>query len=695
MSSISTDTAPSPWHTGELKLQRLTGVAELMREAGGRVIRSFMPDQHRKFFAQLPFAALGTVDREGDVWATLIAGTPGFLHAPTEHTLQLDIVRDSRDPASAGLYDGNAVALIGIELHTRRRNRVNGVVSRLTDAGFSLDVGQSFGNCPQYIQARDFEFVRDPASPSPAAATQLNKLSERARKMVESADTFFVASYVDDHGGRQVDVSHRGGRAGFVRVGEDGVLTIPDFAGNRFYATLGNFLVNSRAGLLFADFESGDVLQLAGDAVVDLDSPEIAAFQGAERLWRFTPRRIVYREAALPLRWKFQAGGWSPNSLMTGNWDEVASRMKAVELAGTWRPFKVAKIVDESSVIRSFHLEPLDGAGLIPHAAGQHLPIRVTPSGAVTPVLRSYTLSTAPADGLYRISVKRQGFVSEHLHDALGVGSVIEARAPAGQFTVDALEPRPAVLLGAGVGVTPMLAMLRHIVYEGLRTRRVRPTWFFQSARTVAERAFTDEIAQLEESAKGAVHVVRILGKSEGAQKGEDFDALGRLDIALLSETLPVDDYDFYLCGPAEFMQSLYDGLRKLDVPDNRIHAEAFGPASLKRQSDVDVDADVDGAPVPLLADQPTAVSFVKSGKESSWEPGSGFLLDLAEASGLSPEFGCRMGICGACRTRIVEGAVAYPVAPDFKVAGNEALICCAVPAQAKAGGTERLMLDL
>ncbi|MFP3693242.1 FAD-binding oxidoreductase, partial [Burkholderia sp. SIMBA_048] len=92
-----------------------------------------------------------------------------------------------------------------------------------------------------------------------------------------------------------------------------------------------------------------------------LDSPEIAAFQGAERLWHFTPRRIVYRKGALPLRWKFQANGWSPNSLMTGSWDEVTSRLKAAELANAWRPFKVTNVVDESSVIRSFHLEPVDG----------------------------------------------------------------------------------------------------------------------------------------------------------------------------------------------------------------------------------------------------------------------------------------------------------------------------------------------
>ncbi|MFL9919123.1 pyridoxamine 5'-phosphate oxidase family protein [Paraburkholderia fungorum] len=691
MSPTSTDNTRSPWHAGELKLQRAVGVAERMEDVGRRVLRRFMPDQHRTFFPQLPFVALGAVDHDGDVWATLVAGMPGFLHAPTEHTLRVELARDPHDPASAGLDDGEAVGLLGIELHTRRRNRLNGVVSHSTGAGFNVEVAQSFGNCPQYIQLRDAEFVRDPASPSPVEPVQLEHLSERARAMINTADTFFVASYVDDPAGRQVDISHRGGKAGFVRLGEDGVLTVPDFAGNLFFATLGNFLVNPRAGLVFADFESGDLLQLTGEAQVDLDSPEIAAFQGAERLWRFRPRRIVYRAGALPLRWQFRANGWSPNALMTGNWDEVASRMSAQALADTWRPFKVTKIVDESSVIRSFHLEPLDGAGLIPHAAGQHLPIRVTLPGCAKPAIRTYTLSTAPADGLCRISVKRQGLVSSHLHAALQVGSVIEARAPAGQFTVDAAERRPAVLLAAGVGVTPMLAMLRHIVYEGLRTRRVRPTWFFHSARTLAERAFTREIDELAAQANGAVHVVRTLTDSEGAQMGKDFDAAGRLDIKLLSEKLPFNDYDFYLCGPAGFMQSLYDGLRNLNIADSRIHAEAFGPAGLHRRTDAGGDA----GPVDLPADKPTPVAFVKSGKEARWNPASGSLLELAESRGLAPAYGCRGGSCGTCRTRIVEGAVAYPVAPEFKVANDEALICCAVPAQAEAGSAGHLLLDL
>lgn len=690
MDSESFDT-PSPWHEGELAMQRQAGVAEKMSSVGRRFIRDYLPEQHREFFAQLPFIVVGAVDNDGDAWATFAAGQQGFIASPTEKSLHMKAVFDPNDPASQGIGNNAAIGLLGIELNTRRRNRMNGTIGGNAEQGYDIAVGQSFGNCPQYIQLRDARFARDPATFSAIAPQESGALTERARAMIAHADTFFVASYVDRNAHRQVDVSHRGGKAGFVRINEDGTLTIPEFAGNLFFATLGNFLVNPRAGLVFVDFESGDVLQMTGEARVDLESVEIAAFQGAERLWHFTPRRVIWRAQALPLRWSFQPEGWSPNALMTGSWDEAQSRLKAIALANAWRPFKIAKIVEESALIRSFHLEPADGAGFIAHLAGQHLPIRVSLAGQDKPVLRNYTLSTAPSDRFYRISVKREGLVSSHLH-TLEVGDTIEARSPAGQFTIDAAERRPAVLLAAGVGVTPMLAMLRHVVYEGLRKRAVRPTWFFQSSRTLKERAFADEIAQLKQAAKGAVHVVRTLSEGSDATKDQDFEATGRIDIALLRNSLPFDDYDFYLCGPAAFMQSIYDGLRDLSIADHRIHAEAFGPSGLKRRNDA---AKTSSTPQRAAATEATPVIFAKTAKEARWSPQSGTLLELAEARGLAPDFGCRSGSCGSCRTRIVEGAVAYASAPQFDVPGNEALLCCAVPANEAPGGGKRLVLDL
>jgi uncharacterized protein len=697
-SPIATSPTASPlWHAGELAMQQSAGVVERMEAVGRRNVRDHLIDQHRRFYPQLPFVVLGAVDVDGNAWATVRANQPGFLHAPDAYRLHEELSRDHDDPADAGMNDGDAMALLGIELPTRRRNRLNGIVQRTADGGaigFDLRVEQSYGNCPQYITKRDFSFVRDPAVASAVAPVAGTELDERARQVISRADSFFVASYVDrEDGHRQVDVSHRGGKPGFVRVDERGVFTIPDFAGNLFFNTLGNLVVNPRAGLVFVDYATGDLLQLTGDAEVVLDSPEIAAFQGAERLWRFTPRRVVYRAQALPLRWTVQDNGASPNARLTGNWGEAAERMKANALANAWRPFRVQRIADESSTIRSFYLDPADGAGLVRHQAGQHLPIRVTLPGDAKPTLRTYTLSLAPSDGAYRISVKREGRVSRHLHDTLKPGDLIEARAPLGNFTIDARATRPAVLLAAGVGITPMLAMLRHLVYEGLRTRRIRPTWFLYAARTKAERAFDEELHALVNEAGGAVKLINVLSDPADATSGVDYQASGHIDMAMLSEVLPFNDYDFYLCGPTGFMQSIYDGLRGLNIADSRIHAEAFGPAALKRT----LDASAPSAPPQRPATQAVPVRFAQAAKDARWTPeAGGTLLDLAEASGLAPEYSCRSGSCGTCRTRILEGAVVYPdQQPSAPVGEGEALICCAVPAANPDGAPSSLVLDL
>jgi uncharacterized protein len=301
--------APSPWHEGEILLQRSIGVAERMDEVGRRVIRDHLTEQHRVFFPQLPFAVLGAVDADGDAWATLRAHRPGFLFSPDPRLLTVVLPRESSDPADGGMEDGAAVALLGIELPTRRRNRVNGTIARASQDGFSVIVEQAFGNCPRYIHPRNAAFVRDPDTPSILPPVELQRLDDQARTVIAQADTFFVASYVDRQGGqRQADVSHRGGRPGFVRVhngrADNGdVLTIPDFAGNLYFNTLGNIAVNPRAGLAFVDFGSGDLLQMTGDAELLPEGPENASFEGAERLWRFYPRRTVRRPQALPLRW--------------------------------------------------------------------------------------------------------------------------------------------------------------------------------------------------------------------------------------------------------------------------------------------------------------------------------------------------------------------------------------------------------
>lgn len=311
------------FHEGERAVQERVGpgIREKLAEIGPRVIRDFMPDQHREFFGQLPFVAAGTVDAKGQPWASVLAAPPGFIQSPDAYTLQLKVQALAGDPLQNTLEDGAPIGLLGLEPHTRRRNRMNGVVQGMGDAGFAVRVEQSFGNCPKYIQAR--EPVYSATGGGQVAVHEGHVLDAAARSLIERADTLFIAtSYAGNQAGRAggVDVSHRGGKPGFVRVEGDATLTVPDFIGNFFFNTLGNIAVNPRAGLLFIDFDSGDLLYLAVTADIIWDGAELRAFEGAQRLLRFHVTVMRRLEAALPLRWG--PVSLSPVLAATGQWPE-------------------------------------------------------------------------------------------------------------------------------------------------------------------------------------------------------------------------------------------------------------------------------------------------------------------------------------------------------------------------------------
>ncbi len=320
---MNTASPTTVWHAGERRLQETVGVAERMATFGQKVIRDHLPDQHRAFYGQLPFMIVGAVDAAGAPWATILEGPAGFLSSPDARSLRINAQPAPGDPAGEAIASGSGVGLLGIDLDTRRRNRLNGTVTALDDDGFDVAVVQAFGNCPQYIQKRSSTWARPPGQAIPGAIDRLTTLDAAAHESIAEADTFFVASYVDaasDPAQRSVDVSHRGGKPGFIRIDGD-VLTIPDFAGNLHFNTLGNLLVNPRAGLLFINFSTGDLLQLTGTTELVLDGAEVANFQGAQRLWRLRVRQLVRRRGALALRWSF--GEFSPRLELTGTWTVV------------------------------------------------------------------------------------------------------------------------------------------------------------------------------------------------------------------------------------------------------------------------------------------------------------------------------------------------------------------------------------
>ena len=291
-------TAFSPFHSGEIEAQQRAGV-EADAAAGGQFIRNHMPEQHRAFFAALPYLVVASGDDAGQPWVTILEGQQGFVTSPDAAHLSIAARPGPDDPLAAALGPGSAIGLLGIELSTRRRNRLNGTVSANGD-GLQIAVRQSFGNCPQYINERGWSRVGRNAEPASRASDRLDAVQ---MTRIGKADTFFIGSgHAAD--GRDAsdgfDASHRGGRPGFLTINADGSLSFPDFSGNRFFNTLGNIEADGRVGLFIPDFSSGAGIFLTGLATVDWTPDRAARFQGAERIVDVQPEEIWYCDHALP-----------------------------------------------------------------------------------------------------------------------------------------------------------------------------------------------------------------------------------------------------------------------------------------------------------------------------------------------------------------------------------------------------------
>ena len=355
------------------------------------------------------------------------------------------------------------------------------------------------------------------------------------------------------------------------------------------------------------------------------------------------------------------------------------------------------RIEPESDLITSFYFRRADGEALKPWEPGQFLPIRIMIPGQKEPALRTYTLSTAPNSDHYRLSIRREegnALVSRFLHADARPGFRLEAAAPRGKFVLNRSNDRVPVFISGGVGITPMIAMVEYLVEEGQRTGTFRPAYFVHGANNHKVHAFSKHIRELAAEHPGLkVHICYSQPESD---QGSEIrcDSEGRVSIETLKQMLPFGDYDFYLCGPARFMKSLYDGLTGIGVREDRIHYESFGPATvLKPETTAPAVIEPGHVDAP-----PVRVRFATSGETAEWTRDKGTLLEFAESIGLAPKFGCRSGICGTCITRISSGAVDYLEEPVAARGQGEVLLCCSVPrpdtAQAASGGGE-VVLDL
>ena len=341
-----------------------------------------------------------------------------------------------------------------------------------------------------------------------------------------------------------------------------------------------------------------------------------------------------------------------------------------------FRPLRVSQMNRESSSVLSLVLEAADGKPLSPALPGQFVVLRIHLKPDAPPVLRNYSLSDLPSADHYRVSVKLEdrGVASGYLHRELHAGDVLDVSAPRGAFTLRAGDG-PIVLLSAGVGATPVLAMLHALAAESSK----REVWWVYGARNREDHPFFKESQRLIRSLENGRSHVRYSRPRAQDQLGSDFDAVGRLDIAAIEQLAVPREADYYLCGPALFLHDLKAGLSAWGVNADRVHAEVFGPGESLTPGIV---AAASQQPHQPTGEQGTGarVSFARSGIDVNWDPKYQSVLELAEACDVPVKWSCRTGVCHTCESALISGAVNYQPEPLQGPAEGNVLICCSQP---------------
>jgi predicted pyridoxine 5'-phosphate oxidase superfamily flavin-nucleotide-binding protein len=293
---MNNEKTPS-WHEGELTAQQRVGSDKRMAEVGPKYIRHYMPQQHREYFKNLSMLFIGYTDHYSQSRASVLFGSSGFIESPTEIELVINTQNSMGDFIHQQLMIGDKIGLVGVEFDTKRRNRLNAIVTDINQKHIIIKVLQSFGNCPKYIQSKTF--IANPAYGHFFTTTRL-ELNEADKALIANADTFFIASSFDDGqalSNRGVDISHRGGEAGFVAMNAKGKLLVEDYVGNGFFNTIGNLLHNPIASLLFFDWQKGHILQLTASCEIlwnDDKKTQSSEKNNAKRILRFTPIQVEF-----------------------------------------------------------------------------------------------------------------------------------------------------------------------------------------------------------------------------------------------------------------------------------------------------------------------------------------------------------------------------------------------------------------
>lgn len=347
-----------------------------------------------------------------------------------------------------------------------------------------------------------------------------------------------------------------------------------------------------------------------------------------------------------------------------------------------FRKFRIDRIVNENSIIKSFYLSAHDGKALAPFLPGQYLTFRLKVPGHSRPVTRCYSLSSSVDEqAYYRVSIREQtapeealpdGVSSCYFHQHLEEGDILDVRAPSGKFYLDLTEKTPIVLIGGGIGLTPALSKI-----DTLYQRKTqRDTWLLYGVKTKEDLIMTEHLDKIEASADN-FHVHRFFSDQIDQSTSTGNSHHGRVTVAAMNTLGVPMDADFYICGPSGMIDSIVHDLKEQGVSEERIHFESFGPGSLSKNKNVDSSTKNEKSTEVL------PVIFSVSKKAIEWSQSHGTLLEAAEKAGIVIDSGCRAGNCGACATTILEGSVEYTEEPSTDIEKGQCLPCISIPKQA------------
>ncbi|KAG2378336.1 hypothetical protein C9374_008479 [Naegleria lovaniensis] len=643
-SSFTRPISESNFHEGECFFQHQVGLSEDKSSQLSQFVRNYMPMQHREFYEKMPFLLVSSMDEKERVWASIIVAHPPFLQESTNvQTLQestndltlpyqakpmVSLARtlDDRsihietmllhgDPLQNNLKSEIPIGILGIEPHTRRRNRVNGRVkgsvafsnSGINDhhetVSFLLEVDVTMGNCPKYIQAREWNWKdRRREEGYGNVSRGLWVLPSQLEEFISKSDAFFIASASKEsmsssslnpteHDRRQgLDVSHRGGKPGFVTVSrtisqvektEQTILEYPEYLGNFMFNTLGNIVTNPKVGLLFINFDNGDLLYMTGKAFV---AQGFQSKPGAQHTVRFYLEEWIYSQKQVPFEWKYLSESiYNPQVQFQSSLSKVNSNKLGMDSIVV--RCKDRKKETHDTVTYTFSTAVALGTL---QKAGQYgtFLIDMGPSGVVE---RSWTLTSPGGAGLYEISItvktKEGGLVSNYLYEHMWPEKELRLKGIEGTFTLedcihDLNETKYLVFIAGGIGITPFMSILRRKKLQQLQSiiPQLEKIHLIHVVRTEQDLVFRSEIEKMVHHEFKDVFVFHPF--LTASHISEDWKGgRGRLSKTDLEKIICHEqllETQVMMCGPFGFMENIENIMQEIGLEKGRLHSEQF-----------------------------------------------------------------------------------------------------------------------